>query len=185
MQKNCAICQTSLLPNEAIKICDRCKAEYHVECWNENGGCGTYGCEMAPMKDKGQSEQAVEDIYWGAKTKVCPMCGETIKISELSCPYCKSNFDTVAPISTQEVKDKLTKKPRKIEENKGAIKVFIFGLLGITAPLNLIFGGIWYKANRWKLREASPIHNLLAIIGLSVSVFYSILILVGILLSSR
>ena len=181
MHKTCAICQTVLLPDEVIKTCDKCKTEYHLECWNENGGCGTYGCELAPVIEKGH-DQNPEYTQWGTETKICPMCGETIKISEMICPFCKEQFDTISPISTQEVKERLTKRPRKIEETKGAIKVFIFGLLGVTAPFNLVFGGIWYKENRAKLREASPTHNLLAIVGLAVSVFYSILILVGILM---
>ena len=185
MTKICSICQISILPDERIKSCEKCQTEYHDECWNENGGCGTYGCEMAPVSEKGLNERVREDVYWGAETKVCPMCGETIKVSELSCPYCKEQFSTIAPISSQEVKDRYAKKPRKIEENKGAIIILIFGLLGITAPFTLIFGGIWYNKNGGKLREASPIHNLLAIVGLLVSVFYTILILIGILSSSR
>ncbi|MFQ5788290.1 MAG: hypothetical protein ACE5H1_09955 [Thermodesulfobacteriota bacterium] len=178
----CAICQTSIQATEVTKKCEKCQSEYHVECWNEIGGCGTYGCEMAVIQ-KIQSEQAAGYTYWGMETKVCPMCGETIKIDELRCPHCKESFDTIAPISREEIKRKFKKWPRKIEENKGALSIFIFAVFGITAPFVLVFGGLWYKENRQILREESPLYNLLALVGLSVSGFYLFLMLLGIFLS--
>jgi len=181
MENICTICQTSFLPDETIKKCERCKCKFHLECWNENGGCATYGCINSPKMTK-TSEQFWEQTFWGTKTKICPMCRETIKVGELRCPYCNEQFDTIEPISSEEIKDRLTKRPQDIRENKGAILIFICGLLGISAPFNLVFGGIWYQKNRKKLKEASPIHNLLAIVGLSVSVIYTLLIAIGVFL---
>jgi hypothetical protein len=42
----------------------------------------------------------------------------------------------------------------------------------VTAPLNLLAGGIWYMKNRTRLRETSPLHHLLALVGLMVSALF-------------
>lgn len=181
MEKICSICQTSLSSEDSMKVCGHCKSEFHLDCWDENGGCATYGCINSPKAEK-INEQFQEQTFWGVETKTCPMCGETIKVSELRCPYCNELFDTIVPITSQEIKDRITKRPQDSRENKGAILIFICGLLGITAPFNLFFGGIWYQQNRKKLKEASPTYNLLAIVGLSVSVIYSLLIVIGVFL---
>ena len=39
----CLICKNPILPEEEIKTCEKCKYDFHLECWNENGGCGTPG----------------------------------------------------------------------------------------------------------------------------------------------
>jgi hypothetical protein len=182
MEKNCSICQTSISPDNEIKICERCKSAFHVECWNENNGCATYGCENTPKIEKKHSEQFQEYTYWGAKTKKCPMCGEPIKVYEIKCPYCKEQFDTTEPISREDINNQLIHRPHQVEGSKEAIIIFICGILGITAPFNLLFGGIWYKNNKGRLKEESPIYNLLAIVGLSISVVYSLFILLAILI---
>lgn len=141
---NCPICRDPLLPDEAIKTCEECEYDFHRECWDVTGGCGTRGCP--------------------------------------NLPDCKEQFETIEPITLEARKDSLTRHPQQIKERKGALIIFICGLLGITAPLNLLFGGLWYQKNQKKLCGASPIHNLLAILGLSISGFYSLLILLGILI---
>jgi len=172
----CAICQTSILDGDTVKKCEGCNADFHEECWNENGGCATYGCEYVPQTVKDAEEQ---ETYWGAETKKCPMCSETIAALANQCPYCKEEFDGIEPASREDVRNRLLGR-RKTSRSSGsgtAVLVFILGLLGCTAPFNLLFGGIWYKRNRGKLKEASPAHNLLAIIGLAISVVYTIFII--------
>jgi hypothetical protein len=185
MYKNCPICQTSILPNENIMTCEGCKVKYHLECWKERGGCTTLGCKFNPYDIRTHNNPLLQRTYWGAETKTCPMCGETIRIGEPKCSYCGEEFDTTAPLTPEEVKERFVKPPEKIKENKGAIIIFICGLLGITAPFNLLFGGLWYKENKEKLKRLSPMHNLLAIVGLSISGFYSLVIFLAIIFSSQ
>ncbi len=114
-----------------------------MDCWNENGGCGTPGCPNLPKVTRKHDERAVEDSYWGVTTKVCPACGETIKVSELVCPFCNENFETMAPLTAADVKERYIRRPPpEVPQKKGALIVFICGLLGCVAPFNLIFGGI-------------------------------------------
>ena len=40
----CSICQTPIQTGDLSTICDECHLPFHVECWEENLGCSTYGC---------------------------------------------------------------------------------------------------------------------------------------------
>lgn len=40
----CSICQTAVQGDEAAAQCDACGLPFHVECWQANLGCATYGC---------------------------------------------------------------------------------------------------------------------------------------------
>ena len=181
--KICAICQISILDDDTVKRCEGCNAEFHEECWNENGGCATYGCQYVPQTVKDDEEQ--EQTYWGAEIKKCPMCGETIPANVLQCPYCREEFDGIEPTSRDHLRNRLLGRISSRTPGSGtAILIFILGLIGCVAPFNLILGGIWYKKNRAKLKESSPTHNLLAIVGLSVSAVYTIFIILIIIFRS-
>ena len=42
----CGICQWPIAPGEQPHVCASCKTPAHMECWLENRGCSTYGCEQ-------------------------------------------------------------------------------------------------------------------------------------------
>jgi hypothetical protein len=44
--RECAICQTSIYPAEQTHQCASCGLVFHAECWQENFGCASYGCEQ-------------------------------------------------------------------------------------------------------------------------------------------
>jgi len=46
--KMCAICQTKIAVGDEVRNCERCHTSFHLACWQEVGGCGTYGCENSP-----------------------------------------------------------------------------------------------------------------------------------------
>lgn len=46
--KLCSICQTKIDAGEEVRNCTRCHSSFHASCWDEVGGCGTYGCTEAP-----------------------------------------------------------------------------------------------------------------------------------------
>jgi hypothetical protein len=39
----CSICYTVLAEGEAVTACPECQQDYHKQCWDEIGGCGSYG----------------------------------------------------------------------------------------------------------------------------------------------
>jgi len=40
----CSICQTRIQPFENALPCNSCGLPFHVDCWQANFGCATYGC---------------------------------------------------------------------------------------------------------------------------------------------
>ncbi|MFO7947073.1 MAG: RING finger protein [Armatimonadota bacterium] len=42
--KTCPFCRFPIKPGEDIVVCPECGVPHHADCWEENGGCTTYGC---------------------------------------------------------------------------------------------------------------------------------------------
>lgn len=42
--KTCPYCRFPLKPGEQVLLCPACKVPHHLDCWQENEGCTTYGC---------------------------------------------------------------------------------------------------------------------------------------------
>lgn len=49
--KTCPYCQTPIKPGEAVVFCSACSIPHHRECWNEGGGCTTFGCNGNPTAE--------------------------------------------------------------------------------------------------------------------------------------
>ncbi len=43
--KHCPFCQTPIKPGVEVMICNTCGMPHHLECWQENHGCTTLGCQ--------------------------------------------------------------------------------------------------------------------------------------------
>ena len=174
----CSYCGSPVLKGEEYGICPECKMPFHNECWQENGGCGTSGCSKAP--DRGGTGEAYQ-VEWENKTKVCPYCSEEIPMKSLVCPLCKSDFATIHTLSKDEIKKE--HRARKIVKSQKAgatpVWLFILSLTGILSPAVLLFGGIWYWFNKERIKTASPAHNLIALVGLCLSTYYFLLMIIG------
>ena len=44
--RECGICQSPIFPDDSTTTCPRCNLTFHAECWTENFGCASYGCEQ-------------------------------------------------------------------------------------------------------------------------------------------
>ena len=47
--RECAICQSSIYPSEETHPCPKCGLVFHAECWQENFGCASYGCDQVSV----------------------------------------------------------------------------------------------------------------------------------------
>ncbi len=43
--KTCPYCQFPIKQDSETVLCSSCRVPHHRECWQENGGCTTYGCQ--------------------------------------------------------------------------------------------------------------------------------------------
>src|SRR5438876_1806454 len=101
----CSICGTLIQPDEApsaVTRCDECKQEYHQACWDEIGGCATYGCRQAAQAEK-PPPPVQTGGGWG-DTKPCPSCGTNIAASLLVC-ICGARFPWADPMTPLEYSD--------------------------------------------------------------------------------
>lgn len=48
--KTCPYCQTPLKPGAEVVVCSECEMPHHADCWQDNNGCTTYGCNGKPIE---------------------------------------------------------------------------------------------------------------------------------------
>jgi Prokaryotic RING finger family 1 len=170
----CPICQTAVGEFEPAMRCPKCEQVHHRECWQEIGGCSTYGCEAAPNQAKETPAPQTPLSAWGDNKK-CPACGETIKAIALRCRYCRTDFDTVDPLTAGD----LRRKVRTTEETRGlrttVIVLFCMALSGCLAPLALVGGLALILPQRKLLVKAGPFYHVLGYSTLGLASVYSIL----------
>ncbi len=68
--QTCLICHVPIIIGEWLTSCSSCKLHYHLECWNENGGCAQYGCDQAPDAEQYETNQFQSNVW--AEDKTCP-----------------------------------------------------------------------------------------------------------------
>jgi hypothetical protein len=140
----CGICQTAVRSGEVVGGCPSCDALFHVECWDENGGCAVYGCALAPESIHEQLEGAPGAV-WGAEEKPCPVCARTIKAAALRCRHCgamlRGREGGAAP--------RRSAGPGRA----AAIALLVAGVVPCTSPVVLLFGGPWLLLRRASVRR--------------------------------
>ncbi len=172
----CPICQTEIGPTEPAIVCPACEQLHHRECWVEVAGCGTYGCKQAPSVEKLASEGPALSA-WG-DTKRCPVCGEQIKSIALRCRYCKTDFDTVNPLTAHDVRRQVKHEQTARGLKTGIITLFVLSLLGCPAPLVAVIGPCVFLPNHKAIIKLGPTFVVLAYSGLGLSLLYSFLMFV-------
>jgi hypothetical protein len=147
----CSTCYTRVQPGEATHACPACKAEYHRTCWDELGGCGTYGCEHAPVAHKPPPPVRVGG-GWG-DTKDCPSCTRAIGSSLLVCG-CGAKFPWADPMTPAEYVT-WSNEQRDIQGAKRwLIALFLMTLVGLPSPVTGTAAGILAYRKRNELGGA-------------------------------
>ena len=79
----CPVCCTPFAEDDTVKLCPDCKTPHHMECWEENRGCSTYGCASAWHEETHTGEGGNGDGL-----VACPACGAMHPATDLVCGAC-------------------------------------------------------------------------------------------------
>lgn len=178
----CPICQTQIESNEDCVNCPTCDQVHHRECWSEVGGCGIYGCDQASVIDKSDASAAAPLTAWG-DTKKCPACGETIKSIALRCRYCKTDFDSVDPLTVADLRRQGSASEELETLQKWVIGLFVASLIGLCAPLILIASLVVLFPKRDRIKRSGPVYTILMWMSILLSGVYTFLIALFVLFS--
>ncbi|MEZ6058578.1 MAG: RING finger protein [Planctomycetaceae bacterium] len=177
----CQICQTAIGSDEGYVNCPKCEQSHHTECWSEIGGCGTYGCTQAPAIDKSESAFRAPLTAWG-DTKTCPSCKEEIKSIALKCRHCGTEFRTIDPMTSSDLKreKQLSKELHGLQ--KTVIALFIASLFGCIAPLVLLSSLVYLLPKQEKLQQAGPQYMVMGYSSMAISGLWTLgLLLFGLI----
>lgn len=164
----CAICQTAIAPGEAVGRCPSCDAPFHGECWDENGGCASYGCPHVPAVPKAEAPDAGSS-YWGQEDKECPRCRQRIRLAALRCRHCGQTFESRAPGSS-------TARPGAKPSGAAAVWLLALGLVPFTAPLVLVVGGVGLWIARGRVRRWPATRRAIAYVSLVAAAVVSLIV---------
>jgi hypothetical protein len=169
----CSICYTVINSEEAQTECPECHQHYHQTCWKEIGGCGTYGCKQAAVAEKPPVPVLV-GAGWG-DTKPCPNCGKNIGSSLLVCS-CGAKFPWADPMTREEFGEWTQKESRIANARKALIWLFVFTLIGITAPLAGLIAGIFSFVRRKELAGTGGTYLAVGYGSAAIGLIYTLLI---------
>jgi hypothetical protein len=104
--KTCPYCQSRLKKGADFIVCSNCGTPHHRECWDENGGCTTYGCKENPLTEKkielesedvgNETLESLRESLRSAQVPAqnyiqCPNCKAEIEDSSVYCKFCGYN----------------------------------------------------------------------------------------------
>jgi hypothetical protein len=181
--KVCGICLSPIDDSEAKTSCPACHADYHAECWQENGGCAVYGCSQVPVIEK-RSAIEIPMSYWGQENKQCPNCKKEILAAAVRCRHCGATFESARPQDAEEFQRRSDLKQGLPAVRKTVVWLFIFSVLPCLAPIGAVWGLIWYPTHRDDVRALPTLYGALCKIGLGVAIAQTVALVLMTLLFS-
>lgn len=174
----CSICYTVMAQEEPVIACPDCQQDYHKLCWDEIGGCGSYGCKRAAVAQKPPLPVLV-GAGWG-DSKPCPQCGQQISASLLVCS-CRARFPWADPMTPAEYASWLDQEAAIARARQLLIVLFILSLIGLTAPLAGAIAGIYAWSKRKRLAGAGGTYLAMGYGSAAIGSVYTLLIVISVL----
>jgi Prokaryotic RING finger family 1 len=170
----CSICYTVLREGEPATGCPECKQDYHKTCWDEIGGCGTYGCKQAAVAHKPPPPMLV-GAGWG-DTKPCPSCGQAIASSLLLC-RCGARFPWADPMTVSDYATWFSEQESLAGARRLLILLFILSLTIIMSPVTGLVAGLFAFFKRKSLAGTNGTYLAMGYGSAALGGFFTILIL--------
>lgn len=170
----CSICYTVLREGEPVTGCPECRQDYHKTCWDEIGGCGTYGCKHAAVAQKPPPPVLV-GAGWG-DTKPCPWCAEQIGSSLLVC-RCGARFPWADPMTVEEYQRWVEEQRAVAGARKVLILMFVLSLIVVTSPVAGPIAGLYAFVQRKRLAGANGTYLAMGYGSAALGVLFTALIL--------
>jgi hypothetical protein len=142
----CSICGTRVREGDDVTSCPECTQDYHRGCWDEIGGCATYGCGKAAVAEK-PAVPSVVSGGWGDE-KECPACESTISASLLVC-RCGARFPWADPMTAKEYEGWIRRTKAASSAQNLLTILFVASLTGFPAPICGPIAAIY----AWKKRD--------------------------------
>jgi hypothetical protein len=171
----CAICQCPIGGGEGRTACPDCRAEYHEDCWQENGGCAVYGCPQVPQVEARRSVE-IPVSFWGQENKPCPACGREILAAAVRCRYCGATFSSAKPEDREAFNQRAALEQRLPKVRQWVIWLFVLSVLPCTAPIGGLWSLIWYPLRRQEVEALPSLYSALAKIGIAVGLGQTVLL---------
>jgi len=127
-------------------------------CWQQLGGCATYGCKAAAIPEKPSLPTSVSR-GWG-DDKACPQCGDMIPSSLIVC-RCGARFPWADPMTPDEYRAWLSDDEQLKRRRKQLVYLFLLSLLGLPAPVTGAVAGI--QAYRFRKNLVGEVGTYLAL----------------------
>jgi hypothetical protein len=169
----CSICSTLIAQDEQATACPECTQDYHQSCWDEIGGCGTYGCKRAAVAEK-PALPVLVGAGWG-DTKPCPACSQHISSSLLVCS-CGAKFPWADPMTPAEFSEWGDRQRALASSRAKLIWLFIGSLIGVTAPVLGPIAGLYAHSKRRELVGAGGTYLAMGYGSAAMGVIYAALI---------
>jgi len=170
--KPCGACEQPLAFAVDAVLCTACQAVHHADCWDRQGGCGTEGCENAPLKKLDPQPAAGARRAVPKDREECPHCGKLIRANAKFCRFCKK-----ATTPDGIYRGVTTNAP-------GAVPALVFGILGfICTPITATVAVIQAtKAKREIANNPTYKGGGMATAGLVLAIIWFVLFALGILI---
>lgn len=179
----CGICHTSLETGEPLVACPECRTRYHRTCWEENRGCAVYGCSKVPPTEKWEDIE-IPFSHWGADTKACPRCRQTIQAAAVRCRFCGAEFATANPEDARGFFTRQQLESRLPQVRTGIIWIFALALLTCTAPVAGFIALSWRGSRQEELKALPSLYSALLMLAVWIGLGQSAFMLVVVILLS-